>query len=228
MARTTKSMFTEGEMDRIAQAVRQAEANTSGEIVPYFIERSDRYEEAVWRGAGLTALLVLIVFASLRFFTDLWIPIDSVELALLTIAAGGLGTVLVATIAPLKRFFAGQNLIDHRVALRAADAFIAEEVFKTRDRTGILIFLSLEEHKVLVVGDRGINEKVDRSEWEDVVARIVRGINSGRPADGLADAIIQCGVLLEKHGFKRRSDDVDELPNRLRVGQRKRGGRRRS
>lgn len=225
MARTAKSMFSEEEMTRIAQAVRDAERSTSGEIVPYFIERSDRYEEAVWRGAGLAALLVLIVVASLHFFTSLWIPIGSVELALLTIAAGGIGTVLVATVPPLKRFFAGQDLIDHRVALRAADAFIAEEVFKTRDRTGILIFLSLEEHKVLVVGDRGINEKVDRSEWEDVVARIVRGINTGRPADGLAEAIIQCGALLKKHGFERRSDDENELPNRLRVGQKK--GRRR-
>jgi putative membrane protein len=221
MARNAKSMFTETEMEQIAQAVRDAESRTSGEIVPYFIERSDRYEEAVWRGAGLAALLVLLMVASLHFFTDLWISIDSVELALLTIAAGGLGTVLVSIIPPLKRFFAGQDLIDHRVALRAADAFIAEEIFKTRDRTGILIFLSLEEHKVLVVGDRGINEKVDRSEWEDIVARIVRGINSGHPAGGLADAIIQCGALLEKHGFVRRADDADELPNRLRVGRKK-------
>lgn len=216
MARSAKRMFTDSELERIAQAVRAAELRTSGEIVPYFIERSDRYEEAVWRGAMLTALFVLIIFASLHFFTDLWIPIDSVELALLTIGAAGVGTVLVAMIPPLKRFFAGQELIDHRVALRAADAFIAEEVFKTRDRTGILIFLSLEEHKVLVVGDRGITAKVDRSEWEDVVARIVRGINSGRPAEGLVDAIGQCGALLEKHGFRRERHDTNELPNRLR------------
>jgi putative membrane protein len=113
------------------------------------------------------------------------------------------------------------------VALRAADAFISEEVFKTRDRTGILIFLSLEEHKVLVVGDRGIDAKVDRSEWEDVVARIVRGINIGHPADGLVDAIAQCGVLLEKHGFQRRQDDTNELPNRLRVGKKRSRRRKR-
>jgi putative membrane protein len=226
MARTAKRMFTEGELEKIAQAVREAERKTSGEIVPYFIERSDRYEEAVWRGAALASLLVLIVFASLRFFTDLWIPIDSVELALMTIGAGGLGTVLVALIPALKRFFAGQDLIDHRVALRASDAFIAEEVFKTRDRTGILLFLSLEEHKVLVVGDRGINAKVDRSEWEDVVARIVRGINNGRPAEGLIDAITQCGALLVKHGFHHRVDDRNELPNQLRgVGKKTRRGK---
>jgi putative membrane protein len=228
MARTANTMFTEPELAKIAQAVRDAELKTSGEIVPYFIERSDRYEEAVWRGAGLAALLVLMVFASLHFFTDLWIPIDTVELALLTVAAAGAGTVIVALLPPVKRFFAGQDLIDHRVALRAADAFIAEEVFKTRDRTGILIFLSLEEHKVLVVGDRGINEKVDRSEWEDVVARIVRGINAGRPADGLVDAIGRCGELLKQHGFAHRPDDVDELPNRLRIGQSKPRRRKRS
>jgi len=213
--------FTEEDLGRIANAVREAEAHTSGEIVPFFIERSDRYEEALWRAGGIVGLMILVLFAAIRLFTDLWISFDSVDVALLTMAGAGCAALLASTIPGLRRFFAGQDLIDHRVALRAADAFIEEEVFKTRDRTGILIFLSFFEHKVLVVGDRGINEKVDRSEWEDIVARIVRGINSGHPADGLVDAIRQCAALLERHGFRRRKDDINELSNELRVRRRR-------
>ena len=225
---TRQRYFNQADLERIAAAVREAEQHTSGEIVPYFVHRSDRYEEAVWRGGGLLSFLVLGGVTTARLFSDTWIGINSVETALLTIAAGGVGAVLVSVIPALKRFFTGEDLIDHRVALRAADAFITEEVFKTRDRTGILIFLSLMEHKVLVVGDVGINAKVDRSEWEDIVARIVRGINEGHPADGLIDAISQCGVLLQKSGFKRRRDDTNELPNALRTEVPRRKPRRRS
>lgn len=218
--------FSPQDLERISAAVREAEQKTSGEIVPYFVRQSDRYEEAVWRGAAFLAFTVLGGVTIVRLFTEVWLPLDTVELALLTMGAGGMGALLVGLIPPLKRFLSGDELIDRRVALRAADAFISEEVFRTRDRTGILIFLSLLEHKVLVVGDVGINAKVDRSEWEDVVARIVRGVNAGTPVEGLIDAIRQCGVLLERHGVKIRRDDRNELSNVLRTEKRARKPRR--
>lgn len=219
--------FSQEDLERVAAAVREAEQHTSGEIVPYFVHRSDRYEEAIWRGAILLSFLVLVGITTAQLFSDAWIGISGVNIALLTIGVGALGAALVSVIPALKRFFSGEELINHRVALRAADAFITEEVFKTRDRTGILIFLSLLEHKVLVVGDVGINAKVEQSEWEDIVARIIRGINEHRPAEGLVDAIRQCGVLLQKSGFKRRRDDTNELSNALRTDDRRRRPRRR-
>lgn len=217
----TDRYFPLKDLERISAAVREAESKTSGEIVPFFVEHSDAYEEAVWRAAGLAGFFVLGTFALVRLFTDVWFSWTPVEMALFTLGASGLAGLAALYIPAIKRFFAGQDLIDHRVALRAADAFIAEEVFKTRDRTGILIFLSLQEHKVLVVGDTGINARVDRSEWEDVVARIVNGINTGKPADGLIEAIHACGRLLEKHKFKRRKNDRNELSNELRVVRRR-------
>ncbi|RPH37202.1 hypothetical protein EHM92_03310 [bacterium] len=120
-------------------------------------------------------------------------------------------------IPPLKRWFAGNLLMERRVAQRAAEAFVSEEVFKTRERTGIMIFLSILEHKVLVLGDSGINAKVKSEEWDDVVKRIVTGIRSGKPAEGLIDGIAQCGVLLQKHGVAIRQDDSDELSDSLRT-----------
>jgi putative membrane protein len=115
-------------------------------------------------------------------------------------------------------FFAGQSVIARRVEQRAAEAFIREEIFRTRDRTGVLIFLSLQERKVLVVGDTGINAKVTKEDWHDVVRRVVEGIRHGNPAEGLIDSIRQCGVLLERRGVPRRPDDRDELADSLRIG----------
>jgi putative membrane protein len=108
-------------------------------------------------------------------------------------------------------------LVERRVAQRAAEAFLAEEVFDTRDRTGILLFLSLLEHKVLVLGDAGINAKVQQSEWEEVVKLIVDGMRSGKPADGLIEAIQKCGALLKREGVVIKPDDKDELSNQMRT-----------
>lgn len=220
-------LFSVGDLERISAAVRQAEGKTSGEIVPYFVEQSDNYEEAAWRGGAILGSLAAFILAAIHLFSEQWHGLGLVEIVLLVGGASGAGMAFVYWIPAAKRLLAGNSLLEQRVAQRAAQAFIAEEVFHTRDRTGILLFLSYLEHKVLVVGDSGINAKVNQSEWENVVSTVVAGINAGRPADGLIEAIGLCGTLLEKHGFKRRKKDVNELSNRLRVTSKKSAGRRR-
>ncbi len=209
--------FSQDDLDRIAAAVKEAETRTAGEIVPFVVGRSDLYEEAVWRGAFLLSFATLFVFVFFRNFTDVWMPVTFSEAAMITLLAGGVGAALVAFVPALKRLMAGKSLMDQRIADRAAHAFISEEVFNTRDRSGIMIFLSLLERRVQVVGDSGINAKVDQEEWNDVVKRIVQGMKNGKPADGLIDAIKKCGELLEKRGVEIRPDDTNELPDALRM-----------
>jgi putative membrane protein len=100
------------------------------------------------------------------------------------------------------------------------EAFVAEEVFNTKDRTGILIFLSLLEHQVLVIGDSGINAKVQQAEWDSVVHTIVEGMKAHKPADGLIAAIRQCGELLHREGVAIKPDDKNELSDKLRTSER--------
>lgn len=216
--RALSRFFSQGDLDRITGAVREAEDRTSGEIVPYAVGCSDAYEEAVWRGGLGFGLLCLAAFEAVRLFTTAWLPVDFGTMAVAACVSAGAGMLLTRTVPGLRRLFAGEALMSRRVSQRAGEAFLAEEVFHTRDRTGILIFVSLLEHKVLVVGDSGINAKVQPQEWEDVVGRVVSGIRAGRPADGLIDAIRQSGVLLERRGVTIRPDDTDELPDRLRTG----------
>jgi len=113
----------------------------------------------------------------------------------------------------LQRFLIPADRLIESVHARAQQAFLENEVFRTRERTGILIFVSLFEHRVEVVGDAGINAKVDADDWADVVADVVGGIKSGDPTTGMVSAIERCGQLLEKAGVTRREDDEDELPN---------------
>ena len=218
--KSVESMFSRAERDRISAAVVKAESRTSGEIVPFIVGQSDFYEDAEWRGAILFSIVAYCLLVVVREWTALWIPLDVTSIGLVTLAAGALGFLLVKFVPRLKVAFAGKHLVEHRVTQRAAEAFIREEIFNTRDRTGILLFVSLLERKVLVVGDSGIHAKVAQDDWHDIVQRIVRGTRDGRLVDGLVDAIDQCGSLLQKHGVKRRKDDADEISDALRLSDR--------
>ncbi len=216
----TSELISSVDRERIEKAVKEAETQTAGEIIPYAVKTSDGYEEAMWRAGILLGGVTLLVFVLIHNFSASWEIFEVMEIVLGTIAATLLGVAAVNYVNAVKRFFAGKGLMERRVGQRAAEAFLAEEVFNTRDRTGILIFLSLMEHKVIVLGDSGINAKVQKSEWEEIVQMIVNGMRSGKPADGLIEAIQQCGVLLHKQGVGIRTDDKDELNNKLRTGDR--------
>lgn len=219
MPNTIDTLFTQDDLKRIEETVKDAEEQTSGEIVPYAVHSSDPYDGASWRAGLLLASLTLTVFVLFHSFSQSWQPFELMQVALGTLAAGLAGVLLTRYVGPVKRFFAGRESMDRRVAQRAAEAFLAEEVFNTKDRTGILLFLSLLEHKVLVLGDSGINAKVQKSEWEGIVRTIVDGMRSGKPADGLIDAVQQCGELLKREGVAVQSDDKDELSNRMRTSE---------
>lgn len=218
MAKKVEHLFTAEERERIAAAVKAAERHTAGEIVPCIVARCDEYEEAVWRGGAMAAFLVFAGFFCLRAFTTTWLPLGLGAMGTGVALAGGVGMLLVQWVPGLRRLLAGEELIDHRVTQRALQAFVEEEVFATRERTGILIFLSLMEREVRVLGDAGINARVAPEEWEEVVRRLVHGMRQGRPAQGLVEAIGQCGALLERCGVQRRADDTDELGNAPRTG----------
>ncbi len=214
-----KNLFSEPDLARIKQAVSEAEGHTSGEIVPYVVPRSDRYEVAVWRGAVLMTVLAIAGLGLLFRFYEGWgwaWLFTGWGTALVALVAGVLGAALTVVLPPLKRRLAGEDLLARTVHDRALRAFVEEEVFNTRDRTGILVFISLFERRIEVVGDEGINRLVTPDDWAEVVLRIRQGIREGRPAEGLIEAIGMCGRLLEKKGVDIRPDDTNELPDRLR------------
>jgi len=96
-------------------------------------------------------------------------------------------------------------------------AFLTEEVFSTENRTGILIFISHFEHIVEVIGDTGINAKVDQAEWSKVVNLIVSGIKEKDPVGGIIKGVQRCGELLEQAGVDKPPDNPNELSDDIRI-----------
>ena len=212
-----EQFFSPTDLAEIEKAVREAEAQTAGEVVPYAVSHSDHYEAAAWKGATLGAFLAVAVAAVVRTIAEFWGGPTLVWLVVPSLAGGALGYLSAGLIRPLRLWLAGPVAVDHRVRQRANTAFVENEVFKTKERTGVLIFLSLLERRVVVLGDSGINALVAQNEWDAIVVEIAAGIRTGRPGAALAAGIRRCGELLKRRGVAVHRDDTDELPDKLQM-----------
>lgn len=206
--------LSDDDLERVRRAVEAAEERSAGEIVPYVVEASDDYEAAAWKGAALGALAGVLAAVLVHRLGGYWGG-GPLVWGLLPAAAGAAAGFLAAAWAlPVRRWLVPAEERELRVERRAAEAFVEREVFATRDRTGILIFLSLFERRVVVMADSGIHARVERPVWEGLADDLAAGIKAGRAAEALVEAVGRCGEILERHGVERRPDDRDELPNR--------------
>jgi putative membrane protein len=107
--------------------------------------------------------------------------------------------------------------MDYATRQRAENAFLEEEVFNTRHRTGIMIFISFFEHEVIVMADSGISKVVEQKEWDKIVNVLTENIRQNKIVDGLELALKRCGEILLEKGFHIEADDKNELRDDLRI-----------
>ena len=212
-----KFNFSETDKTRIKEAVKKVEEKTSGEIVPYIVKKSDNYNEAPFIASLIIAVISIVV---VNILSQLWLLPLKFDLLLYSLIF--IGIILITFVPVLLCPFLKRTVVSDKkemkmVNKRASEAFIAEEVFNTKDRTGILIFISQLEHKVEILADSGINQKVKPEEWSGIVKTIITGIKKKNTAEAIANAIEQCGELLVNAGFTITKDDTNELSDDLRI-----------
>ena len=214
---TIQQRFNPEDLERIKNAVKEAESKISGEIVPVFVEKSSHYTIANYRAAliGAAAVFFLIIIFD-RYVPNLAVY-DPVLIFTLVMLGGFIGALKSHYINFVKRLMLSQSYMDQATRKRAENAFLQEEVFNTRQRTGIMIFISFFEHEVIVMADKGISEVVDQKEWDSMVRKIIDNVKQGKIVDGIEAAILRCGEILLEKGFVISPDDVNELKDDLRI-----------
>lgn len=210
----------------VSRAVREAEAHTSGEIVTVLAERSDGYSDIVLAWCALAAFTAMSAFA-------VW---PEAFLSLADRVAGGWGTqwssgeVISLVLALGALVFGATWLVlrgdalcfllvpgpvkSMRVRSRAVAHFKVGAERRTHGRTGVLIYLSMREHRAEIVADDSIAEKVPAEVWGEAMADMLVEIKSGQIAAGLAAGVRDVGKVLSEH-FPKAEDDTNELPDRL-------------
>jgi len=211
---------------RVTAAVTEAERRTNGEIVTIIAAQSDRYHDVALHWAVLLMLLPMTVFALrpdwllhlLGKIVHGWQREPNLHEVITALLSLTMLAFLLALLAlrhlPLRIALTPPASKTRRVRRRALDLFKAGTDRKTVGRTGVLLYVSLTEHRAEIVADTAIHRTVSAEVWGEAMAELVIGLRAGRSGEGIAAAVARIGAVLAEHA-PRTAGDVDELPDRL-------------
>ena len=218
--------LNEAEHAQVSAAVAAAEEHSAGEIVTVLAEQSDGYSDIQLAWAVLVGTLALAIYALMPDFylgvierifggwNHEWTHREVLSLALTGFLLKFLGTWLIQLWRPLKFFLIPGPIKQARVRDAAVRHFKVGAERRTHGRTGVLIYLSMREHRAEIVADEAIAGKVSAEVWGEAMADMLKDIRQGRIADGLVAGVRDVGAVLAEH-FPRAEHDQNELPDRL-------------
>ena len=220
------SHVSEADHALVTAAVAAAEAHTSGEIVTVIAAQSNDYDDIALVWASIVAFVAMSAIALFPdFYQGLYYRLTGgwgTELTpnqwLGTVVAIGvlkwIAMWLILQWRPLRLWLTPRAILAGRVRARAIDLFKVGTEAKTLGRTGVLLYLSLREHRADIVADEAIAGKVAPTVWGDAMAALIERVRTGQPGEGMAEAARQIGIVLAEH-FPRGSENPNELPDRL-------------
>lgn len=222
--------YTPEDHSRIAKAIADAEATTSGEIFCVISHRVSTYRDIRMAWAAAASLILPAILIPMGLTGD-WFGLgsdwhiahaanqsDDVNRALTAYALAQVLTFVVvyllSKIPALGLLMVPQRIRRARVRRVALQQFMAHGLHATVDRTGVLIFAAMADHEVEVIADTGIYTQTSPEFWGSTVSVLVKHIKQGDPITGMENAIAMCGQALADK-FPPREGDINEVPDRL-------------
>lgn len=190
-------LLTIAEQQAIESRVAALEKDLGIEVVTVVTARSDDYPEVVWRafalGASLTALAVAIADVARPDWVTSALVFTSLVVVLAVGALCALATIYVPAFA---RLFVRKSRAAVEVAQYANDQFLERELFATPGRTALLVLVSLLEHRVVVLPDKGLRAQLTPAQWDGVVARMTERLANGATGAAVLAGLDAVGELL--------------------------------
>lgn len=209
-------ILSEQDKARISEVVRASEAHTSAEIVPMLVARSGLYRDAQHRAGLALALVVLtsLVMGEGFWASWRWQTAEAAWLLLAVLLSYAIGS-WIGRVPSVIRAVTSSERLRRKVQLRAEQAFAQHSLSRTRQRTGVLLMVSLLERHVYVLPDSGIGPGITPAQWNDVIEAVITKLRENDIAGGFCAGIERCGVLLARACPAVPGDNPDELSNRL-------------
>lgn len=205
--RAVEVLSPEG-LEAVREAVVAAERRTVGEILPVVVERSDPHPGSPWIAALATLLVGSVLLAG-------YLPWDRPGWLMgCQLALGAVGWLSARALPDFLRWFISEDRASRVAAEQAFQEFYGNGLHRTEAATGVLLFVSLLEHRVIVMGDSGINAVVGPEDWERTDRAVLEGVRAGSLRDGLVRGVEAAAELLESH-FPWTDGDRNELPDRV-------------
>lgn len=223
-------MLNDHERAQVKAAVKAAEVRTRGELYCVIAEESSDYRETPFLWAGLAALaapailLLAGVEASVPDAFTPWTAAQASAAAEMAVRSALTATLIlqavlfvlvaaVGSLAPVRFFMTPRSVKKDRSRRHAEELFLARNLHQTRERTGVLIFVSQAEHVAEIIADEGIAAVVEQAEWDAAIAALVTQAKAGRLGDGLSEAVSRVGDILARHFPADATDNPNELPD---------------
>lgn len=210
--------FSKEEIEKINKAAAKVESVSSGEVLTAVIKESSDYAFAELLFSLFCGFIYFLI--ALFFYNNINTTLEGLfwtPAAWHTTAFFGSSTILViglfyiiSNIPGFDRLIVPKAVMAKNVHKRALLYFTESGAVNTKDRTGILFFVSLRERQVEIIADKGINDKVKPEYWQKIVEGLINSIKNKQAATGLEKAIAECTSILEKN-FPVQADDVNEL-----------------
>ena len=218
--------FTQADHDKVSAAIAAAEGESDGEIVTAVTELSDSYHDVALHWSLLVLIGTIALFAAFPQLLEFWFdwfaggwrpePQLGELLTLLLVLAVAKFTVALVILkwTPLRLALTPAATKTRRVRRRAIAIFKAGAERRTMGRTGILIYLSMGEHRAEIVADEAIVKVTEPETWGEAMAALVTEVKAGRPADGIVAAVERVGEVLRVH-FPKSEGNPNEIPDKL-------------
>ncbi|MDH4134198.1 MAG: TPM domain-containing protein, partial [Gammaproteobacteria bacterium] len=190
-----------------SDTIRRVEAKTHGEIVTVIARASGNYYYYPTLWAAVLAILSPVILLALPWHPEM--P-GIIELQLFVF------TLLAITLRwrPIKRLLVPRDQQRLYCGRRAREQFLAQGLHRTKDRAGVLLYVSLDERHVELLADAGIHARVAAGTWDKVVRDFTARVKTDRVCEGFVEAINAVGSELARH-FPADGVNPNELPDHL-------------
>jgi putative membrane protein len=201
------AFLTHSEKERLREAIRAAEAKTHGEIVTVIARTSGDYFYYPTLWAALIAIASPAMLLALPVSPG---PLGIIELQLVVFV------LLAAALRwpPIKMRLVPRAVQRLHASRRARDQFHAQGLHRTRERSGVLLFVSVAEHYVELIADEGIHQRVPEGAWHTLVRDFTARVKAGQIGEGFIETVNAIGGHLQTH-FPAEASNPNELPDHL-------------
>lgn len=202
-----KRLLTDADKTAVREAIKQVEQHTSGELVTVIAPASDDYLYIPTLWAALIALMVPIGILLMGTWMDA-LTLFSIQVAVFMVLA------FLFRLPRIRYALVPKYIKRLRASRVAREQFFLQGLQNTEGRTGILLFVSVAEHYVEIIADKGINDVAPEGAWDNVVNDFVTKVKIGQYTQGFIAAIEGCGAILAEH-FPAKEKNTNELPDHL-------------
>ncbi|WP_413557917.1 TPM domain-containing protein [Bdellovibrio sp. HCB209] len=203
--------LTDKEIEQVSEVIHKVEEHTDGEIVPVIVKSSSSVGHVP---LTLTLLLLLVLVIVELPFADLLWATPWVYVWPFLIVAVYYFSFAMAKLPFIQKIFVPERDELDQVHQRAQLEFYLNKIHRTNHGTGILIFVSVMEHKAVILADEGINSKLPPETWNVILDNLGAKLKSKQWSQGLTEAIESCGQHLQKH-FPHTDGGHNQLKNHL-------------